>query len=468
MNSGENSPDTIEQYDLIILGGGRASNLAIAAAKAGKKVALIERDRLGGACPNRGCVPSKLLIGFAEAARHVRHADRHFVDADFKGVDTKRLFESVNDWASGVDGRYQGRIEKAGATLIRGEGRFVGPKTVEVAGRTLSAEEIVIATGSYPTPPPYSDLPVWTSDDLFPLKGDPPKSLLVVGSGFIGTEMAAFFAGVGIPTSLFARGTKLLGRADGDIEQIFVSEFSKEVDTHMGASLVDLTHDGSEFTATFEIDGQKESFKAERVLFAIGRKSSTGALDLEKTGLNANSRGFVPVNEHLETSVPGIFAAGDVNGRYMLQHAASYEIQYLRNKILKGISEPIDERQIAHAMFTHPEVASVGHTEESLIAESIPYVAVLEDWLASARAMSTRVDYPRTKLLVSPVDYSILGCHLVGPEASTVIHQVLMLMHLKNDVRELLEMIYIHPALNELFMPAAVQAVAKVRAFKQN
>ena len=468
MSLDEKTPNTIEQYDLIILGGGRASTLAIAAAKAGKQVAIIEKDRLGGACPNRGCVPSKLLIGFAEAARHVRHADRHFIDADFKGIDTQRLFQSVNDWTAGVDSRYEGRIEKSGATLIRGEGRFVGPKTIEAAGRILRAENIVIATGSFPTPPPYPNLPVWTSDDLFPLKGEPPSSLLVIGSGFIGTEMAAFFAGIGVPTSLFARGAKLLGRADSDVERIFATEFAKEVDTHMGASLIDLTHDGKDFTATFEIGDRKESFTAEKVLFAIGRKPSTGILDLEKTGLSANQRGFVPVNDHLETDVPGIFAAGDVNGRYMLQHAASYEVQYLRNKLVKGSKGPIDERQIAHAMFTHPEVASVGHTEESLIAEKIPYVSVLEDWLASARAMSTRIDYPRTKLLVSPEDYSILGCHLVGPEASTAIHQILMLMHLKNDVRELLEMIYIHPALNELFMPAAVQAVAKIRAFKRS
>ncbi|MFK7849822.1 MAG: NAD(P)/FAD-dependent oxidoreductase [Akkermansiaceae bacterium] len=457
-----------EPYDLIILGGGRASALAIAAAQAGKKVALIERDRLGGACPNRGCVPSKLLIGFAEAARNIRHADRHFIDAEFKGIDAKRLFGSVNEWVEGVDGRYEGRVETSEATLIRGEGHFVGPKTIEVAGRRLTAESIVIATGSSPIPPPFAELPVWTSDNLFPLKDEPPKSLIVIGSGFIGTEMAAFFAGIGVPTSLFARGEKLLGRADADIEKIFATEFAKEVDTHTGASLMNLSYDGTKFTATFKIAGQEESFTSERVLFAIGRRPNTQSLDLEKTGLTPNSRGFVPVNDNLESEVPGIFAAGDVNGRYMLQHAASYEVQYLRKKLIKGLTGPIDERHIAHAMFTHPEVASVGHTEESLLAEGIPYVSVVEDWLASARAMSTRVDYPRTKLLVSPKDYSVLGCHLIGPEASTVIHQILMLMHLKNDVRELLEMIYIHPALNELFMPAAVQAVAKVRAANQN
>ena len=457
-----------EQFDLIVLGGGRASVLAIAAAKAGQKVALIEKDKLGGACPNRGCVPSKLLIGFAEAARNVRHADRHFTDATYRGTDAKAVFESVNEWIAGVDGRYEGRVEASGATLIRGEGRFVGEKIVQARGRTLTADKIVVATGSHPTPPPFAELPVWTSDDLFPLKEDPPKSLIVIGSGFIGTEMSAFFSGIGIETKLFARGPRLLGRADSDIEATFSKEFTKEVETHAGASLIDLKYEESRFFATFEINGRQEVHAADKVLFAIGRRPNTASLNLEATGLAGNERGFLPVNDQLETSVPGIYAAGDVNGRYMLQHAASYEIQYLREKLVKGKTEPIDERIIAHAIFSHPEVASVGFIEEDLKAAGTDYVAVHQDWLASARAMASRLDYPRIKLLVSPHDYSILGCHLIGPEASTLMHQVLMLMHLKNDVRELVNMIYIHPGLNELFLSAAVSALGKVRKFKVN
>lgn len=460
-----------EQFDLIVLGGGRASTLAIAAAKAGKKVALIERDKLGGACPNRGCVPSKLLIGFAETARHARHASRHFSDVTYHGTDAQAVFNSVNEWISGVDSRYQTRVESAGVTLIRGEGRFIDQKTIEAADRQLTAENIVIATGSYPSPPPLAnlaDLPVWTSDNLFPMADAPPKSILIIGSGFIGVEMGAFFSGIGIDTKIFARGDRLLGLADHDIEQTFTQEFAKEVDTQLHASLNDLTYDGSEFTATFDIAGTQKTYRAERVLFAIGRRPSTGSLDLEKTGLTTNERGFIPVNDHLETSVSGIYAAGDVNGRYMLQHAASFEVQYLRNKLLKGTNAAIDDRHIAHAIFSHPEVASVGYTEEALQKSGTPYVAVHEDWLASARAMSTRLDYPRTKLLVSPTDYSILGCHLIGPEASTLMHQIIMLMHVKNDVRELLDLVYIHPALNELFLTAAVAAISKVKNYQSS
>ena len=325
-------------------------------------------------------------------------------------IDTARVFESVNDYVGGVDGRYEGRIHDAGAELIRGEASFIGHKELVVGNRTITADRIVIATGSRPADTPYSDLAVWTSDSLFPLEGSPPKSLLVIGGGFIGCEMSAFFAGVGIETHLFARRGQLLGRENRDIEKVFQAEFGRNVNTHCHASLTDLTYDGSSFTATFDVHGKPETFTAERVLFAIGRRPNTEDLQLKKTGLTANERGFLPVDAHLQTAVEGIFAAGDVNGRYMLQHAAAFEVRYLRQKFIKQSNEPIDERQIAHAVFSNPEVASVGLTEEQLKDAGTPYVAVFDDWLASARAMAMRIDYPRTKLLVSPSDYSILGC----------------------------------------------------------
>ena len=456
----------LETYYLIVIGGGRAANLAIPAAKAGMKTLLIERDLLGGACPNRGCVPSKLLIGFAEAARHVRDAGRHFIEADFRSIDAQRIFDSVNGYVSQVDGRYQGRVDDAGVELVRGEGRFTGMKTIAASGREFTADRIVVATGSRPAPPPFDHLPVWTSDSLFPLAGEVPKSLLVIGGGFIGCEMAAFFSAIGTETQLFTRGDKLLGREDHDIERVFQAEFGKHVPTHCHSTLKDLSWDGAAFTAMFEIHGEMKSFTAE--LFAIGRLPNTGSLDLSKTGLAADTRGFLPVNEHLETSVAGIFATGDVNGRHMLQHAAAFEVHYLRQKFLKGITDPIDERFIAHAVFSHPEVASVGLTEEQLKSSGTPYVAVFEDWLASARAEAMRIDYPRIKLLVSPTDHAILGCHLVGPEASTLLHQVMMLMRLKNDVRELANLIYIHPALNECLLAAAVKAVGEVKKHHSN
>lgn len=452
-----------ETFDLIVLGGGRAASLAIAAAGDGLKTALIERDRLGGTCPNRGCVPSKLLIGFAEHARQVRDADRHFIDAEFKGIDLKRAFGVVNLDIAGVDPRYEARAEKAGVTLIRGEGRFVGQREIEVNGRRLTAERIVIATGSRPRKPPFSGLPVWTSDDLFPLREVPPNSLIIIGGGVVGCELASFFAAVGVETSIFVRKDRMLGKEDAEIEEVFRTEFSKHVGTHCHASLKNMVHDGNCFSTTFDTADGEKKFRAERVLFAIGRVPNSDALDLEKTGVATDDDGFIPVNEHLETNVQGIYATGDINGRWMLEHAAAREVFYLRKKFLKDHLGPIDEQPLGHAVYAHPELASVGATEEELKEKGAKYVSVCEDWINSARAESMRIEYPRVKLLVSPDDYSILGCHLVGPESSTLIHQVIAVMKLKNDVRALADMIFIHPALNECLLAAAVAAIGKVK-----
>lgn len=457
------SRSAMEEFDLIILGGGRASGLAVAAGNAGWRVALIERDKLGGTCPNRGCVPSKLLIGFGETARRVREADRHFVDAEFRGIDLTRAFAETANWSAGVDARYQSRLPE-NVTLIRGHGRFQSDSVTTVDDRTLTAPKIVIATGTRPRPPAFADLPVWTSDDLFPLASDPPKSLLVIGGGFIGCELGSFLSAVGVDVHLIVRGSNLLPREDGDIGDIFLEEFQRHTKVTFNAQLGDLSHDGSHFHAVIEHkDGTSSQLESERVLFATGRIPNTDDLGLENTHIALTGRGFLQTDDFLRTSVPGIYGAGDVAGRYILQHTASFDVHYLRRVLLKDEDGPIDYGPVPHAVFAEPEVAAVGQTEEELRAGGTPYVSVFEDWLASARAMASRLAYPRVKLLVSPDTYEILGCHLVGPESSTMIHQVLAVMNLKNDVRALAEMIYIHPALNEALLAAAVQAVKKIR-----
>lgn len=453
-------------YDLIIIGGGRASGLAVAAANAGKKVALIERDRLGGSCPNRGCVPSKLLIGYAETARRIREADRHYIKAALDEADVERMFRETNAWSDSVDDRYESRLPE-GATLYRGSGKFISDHTVEVNGEQLTAKQIVIATGAQPSLTPFPDLPVWTSNDLFPLKGKVPKSISIVGGGFIACELANFFEAVGVETHLLVRGERLLPLEDDDIAAIFAEEFSKNVTVHYNTTITDAQHSEGKFQLSFN-GGDDSSLETDALLYAIGRVPNTADLGLENTSIEKTDRGFIPNNEYLETNVSGVYSVGDVSGRYQLQHAAAYEVNYLRQRLLKGHSEPIDyEFSMPHAVFSDPEIAGVGMTERELKASGVDYVSVTEDWLASARAMSTRLTYPRTKLLVDPHSFKILGCHLIGPEASTMLHTVMMLMHLDNDVRHLKDMVHIHPALPEALLAVAVKAISKVREFHQ-
>jgi mycothione reductase len=456
-------------HDLIIIGGGRAATLAVAAGKAGKRVALIERDRLGGTCPNRGCVPSKLLIGYGEAARRVREAKNHFIEAEIQKIDRERIFREVNEWIEPVDERYEGRLPES-VELLRGTGSFLENQVVEVtlaggASRIVSAPEIVVATGTRPRPVPvaFRDLPVWTSDSLFPLEGKVPERLLIVGGGYIACELASFFSGIGVATTMAVRGDRLLGREDGDIREAFTKEFSKEVRVLFGTSLAELSHDGAKFHAQ---GGALESEEFDAVLFAIGRTPNADEIGLENTDIVLNGQGFIQTDDHLRTSVEGVYAAGDIAGKWVFQHAASFDMHYLRQALLKGDDAALDYGPMPHAVFGHPEVAGVGATEEDLKESGDPYVSVLDDWLVSARAMSWRVEYPRVKLLVDPRDYRLLGCHLVGLEASTLLHEVLPFMRHLNDVRKIPEMIHVHPALGEVILSVAVQAVSKVREWQ--
>ena len=410
-----------------------------------------------------------MLIGYAETARKVREADRHFIDAKIESIDVKRIFKEVGDFVTSVDGRYEDRLPD-GLDLFRGKGRFVENKVVEVNDEKLTAETIVVAVGTHPRSAPYDVEGLWTSDDLFPMKDEVPKSITIVGGGFIACELANFFDAVGIETRLLVRGESLLDIEDEDIGAIFQKEFTKNVPTSFGTKMSSLEKkaDGG-YTMQLEGPDGTETHESDRVLFAIGRVPNTSDLGLENTDLEADKRGFLQVDDCLRTQVEGVYATGDVAGRYQLQHVATADVQYLRGRFLKGENEgPVEYGEVPHGVFTDPEVAAVGKTEKELKEKGIPYVSVLNDWTSSAKAMSWRLDYPRTKLLVSPDDYRILGCHLVGPDAATVIHQVLAVMKLKNDVREIAGMMYVHPALPELLLDAAVQVIKEVKKYQKS
>jgi len=451
----------MKKYDLIIIGGGRASNLAVAAAAAGKNVALLEKDQLGGTCPNRGCVPSKLLIGYADTARRIREADRHFINASINAIDLNRIFSETGEWLSAVDGRYESRLPD-GVDLYRGQASFLDNHTIVTGDEKLTAPQIIIATGTRPRPVPEneSDLPIWTSDDLFPLTSPPPKSITIVGGGFIAVELANFFEAIGVKTCLLVRGNRLLPAEDAEISDIFLKEFSKNVDTRLNTSIQSTNYNHQQFSLELS-DGS--THHSEALLYAIGRISNADTLNLQNTDIKTDSKGYITRNDHLESSVPGIYVVGDAAGQHQLQHAAAYDVHYLRQKLLKNNPDPISYGQMPHAVFSEPEIASVGLTEEQAKAQGLPYVTVTEDWLASARAMSTRLTYPRTKMIVHSKSYEILGCHLIGPESSTMLHQVMMLMHLKNDIRELPKMIHIHPALPEALLSASISAIKKIK-----
>ena len=455
----------MKTFDIIVIGAGRASNLARNAGKAGKKVAIVEKSKFGGTCSNRGCVPSKLLIGYAEVARSIKEASRHFIDAQINHIDVQKIFEETNTYIESIDPAYRARFNENVETFT-GTAFFVSNYVVEVNGEKLTAPKIVIATGTRPIEPSHEK--AWTSDDIFPLKGKVPKSITIVGSGFIACELANFFDAVGVETKLLVRSQHILKNEDVDISAIFKEEFSKTVDVVFDTSIENIGYKDNHFQLMLQHkENETTLHKSEALLYAPGRMANTDTLKLENTDIKVNKRGYIVRDAHFETAVKGIYVVGDASGEHMLQYAAAAEVNHVQKVLLEDKSEIYRFKYMPHAVFTHPEVASVGLTEQKAKEEGVVYVTSMTSWLASAKAQSLRVKYPRTKFLIKPDTYEILGCHLIGPQSATMMHQVLSIMHIDNDIRHLKEMLYIHPALSEALLPAAVQAVSAVKLYKK-
>lgn len=449
----------MKKFDLIIIGAGRASNLAVSAGKAGKKVAIIEKSTLGGTCPNRGCVPSKLLLGYAHVANAIKESDRHFINSTINSIDIKKIFEKTNSYISKIDSRYESRFNE-NVKVYKGVGSFVSNNVIEVNNEQLTAPKIVIATGTRPIKAPHEK--AWTSDDIFPLEGDIPKSITIVGSGFIACELSSFFSAIGIKTKLLVRSQKILSNEDEEISAIFKEEFSKKVDIEFNTSIKTINYKNNQFNLILENkDGTTKEHQSQALLYATGRESNSDTLKLENTSIEIDERGFIKRDEFFETNAKGVYVVGDASGKHMLQHAAAYEINHLGKILLEDCKEALHFKYMPHAVFTEPEIASVGITEQKAKDENIEYITSTTNWLASAKALSLRLDYPVTKFIINPKNYEILGCHMIGPESSTMMHQVLAVMHINNDIRHLKEMLYIHPALSEALLPAAVAAVKR-------
>ena len=453
----------MKQFDIIVIGAGRGSNLARNAGKAGKKVAIIEKSKFGGTCPNNGCVPSKLLIGYAEVARSIKEAANHFIDATINTIDVQKIFEETNAHIKKVDPKYRASFNENVVTFT-GKASFVSNYVVEVNGEQLTAPHIVIATGTRPISPAHEK--AWSSDDIFPLVGKAPKSITIVGSGFIACELANFFDAVGVETKLLVRGQSLLKNEDEEIGVIFKEEFTKNVDVDFDTTIENTEYDNNGFHLTLITkQGKTSKHYSEALLYATGRLSNADTLKLENTDIKVGERGFIVRDEHFETEVKGVYVVGDASGEHMLQHAAAAEVNHVQKVLLSGKTDVYTFKYMPHAVFTHPEIASVGLTEQKAKAEGVEYVASITSWKASAKAQSLRIKYPRTKFLIDPKTYAILGCHLVGPQSATMMHQVLSIMHIDNDIRHLKEMLYIHPALSEALLPAAVKAVKSVKDY---
>ena len=440
-------------YDVLVVGGGTGNNVAAAAADAGLDTALVEKGPLGGTCLNRGCNPSKMVIQAATAANHVREAERFHVDASLDGVDfaavVDEMDETLSGLAAGMEDSYR---EKKHLTLYKDEAVFVDERTVEVGGERVSGEKVVVAAGSRPLVPPIDGLDTvdyLTSTEALYLR-DQPDSMVVLGGGYIAVELGYFFESLGTDVKIIEMMDTLVPREDEALAETFTEIASERHEVYTGHRATAVEADGDSVTVYAETeDGSEIAVAGEELLVALGRTPNTDTLDVEAAGIETDDRGFIETNEYLETSAENVWAQGDIAGNQMFKHSGDYETQRTIENVVNDGDAPVDYSAMPHAIFTEPQMSGVGKTEGELREAGTEYVVGRQSLPDTPMGRAKKLDHGFVKVLAAP-DGEILGCHMLGYEASTMIHEVVVAMRSAGGtVADVTGVIHAHPTLNK-------------------
>jgi mycothione reductase len=448
----------VPHYDLVIVGTG-SGNSILDPRFAEWKTAIVEKGVFGGTCLNMGCIPTKMFVHTADLAATPSLASRFGVDEELLGVRWRdvrdRIFGRIDPIAAGGREYRIGHRDNANVTVYEGEGRFTGHKELTVAlpggSETITADRFVLAAGGRPVIPDIAGLEetgYHTSDTVMRLD-KVPRRLVIVGSGFIAAEFAHVFASFGVEVTLVARSGALLRHEDGDISARFTELARQRFDVRLGRHTVRARRAESGVVLEFQ---EGEAVEADEVLIATGRRPNSDLLDVAATGVSTMDSGHVVVDDYQETSVPGIYALGDLSSPHELKHVANHEARVVQHNLLRP-SERIraDHRFVPHAVFGSPQIASVGLTEEAARERGVAYVTSKQDYAGIAYGWAMEDTSGFAKLLADPATGQLLGAHIIGPQAPTVIQPLIQAMSFGIDARSMARGQYwIHPAMPEL------------------
>jgi mycothione reductase len=460
------------KFDLIVIGSGSGLDVANAATQNGLKVAVIEKDRMGGTCLNRGCIPSKLLIHSADVAEIIKSANLFGIEVERLSVNFQKIVERVNN----ITDHNSGQIKKAfkdieNPKLFAKECKFVGEKTILIGdNEKITAEKILIASGTRPQIPKkikgLEGSSYITSDEALRLKKQ-PRVITFIGGGYITCELAHFFGSLGTEINIVQLGDALIPKEDEEISKKFTEVFSKKYNVYLGYETESVSkskrNSDNDADSIFQIiaknsDGRKSlELDSDQLLLAVGRIPNSDILDIEKAGVKVDEKGFIITDDYLETNVKGIFALGDAVGRYQFKHNANHESQYAFNNILHPNRKvAVDYAAMPHAIFSSPQVAGVGFTEQELKKKSIDYQRSVYPYINTGMGEAIEDRDGFVKFLVDGKSRKILGCHIIGSHASILIHEVLVAMRVGDGtIDSISRTIHIHPALSEVIVRAA-------------
>jgi len=456
-------------YDIVVVGGGPGGYVAaIKAAQLGYRTACIEDRFLGGVCLNIGCIPTKALLESAAMITHLGHAKEFGIEISEIKTDMAQAVKRSRQIADRLSRGVAGLFKKNKVTHIEGRGRLAGKGRVEVTGpggkkQMISGKHVIVATGSRPRDLPFLKIDhdrIWDSTDAM-MADTPPATLAVVGAGAIGCEFADVYAAFGTKVIIIEALDRVLPLEDRDCSAVVEKSYRKRgMEIYTGARLERADVAAAGVTLHIQTaSGEAKKIEVERVLSAIGRAPNTEDLGLEKAGVKLTDRGFIQVDRQLRTSAEGIYAVGDVAGPPLLAHKGSHEGIACIEGIHGDEHAGIDYENIPNCTYCHPEVASVGLTEDAARERGLDIEVGVFPWIASGRALTAGDTAGFVKVIRDRRYSEVVGAHIVGPHATELIAEFVLGRHLEATTEEMDRAIHPHPTLSEAVAEAALAAL---------
>jgi len=466
----------MKEYDVVAIGSGSAMNIVSAMMQSNPSlsVAVIDKYEPGGICLTRGCIPSKILLYPAELVRTMERAPAFGIDVEIKGVNftsvMKRMRGLIDDEIESIR---QGLTQSPNIDYYRSVAEFVGAYKLKVGPETITSKMILLCTGSKPIIPPISglqDVGYHTSDTILH-ETRLPQSIVIVGGGYIAAEYGHFLSAMGSRVTVVGRNPQFLPQEEPEVSALAKQELGKHMTILTNYEVLEagmISEGKKSLTAVHRGTGERKTIPADEILIASGRGPNSDILHPERGGINTDEKGWIAVDDYLESSQPNVWALGDANGKHLFKHAANYEstIVYY-NAVLKRRVKA-DYHAVPHAVFTDPEIASVGLKQKEA-AEKYGNDGILigferfED-TAKGEAMALKDHF--VKVVLAKESLRILGAHIIGPHASVLIQEIINLMYTPDQTAQpMLATMHIHPALSEV-VQRAFQSVMTVEEYR--
>ena len=450
----------MEKCDVLVIGSGSGMIVAANAVANGLKTVLVEYGRMGGTCINRGCVPSKILIYPADVVSMIQEANELGINASVNSISFTEIMNRMHQLVDDDVERQAKAVEKdSNIKWYKTTGEFIADYTMKVGDETVKADKIFIVSGARPAVPPVKGLDkidYLTSDTVLNLRTQ-PESMAIIGGGYIAAEYGHFFSSMGTNVTIIQRASRIVPEEEPEVSELLKEEMSKRMEIITNHEAVEVRENNGLKTVTAKNreNGQIREFSARALLVAAGREPNSDLLKPEKTGVELDERGYVKVNEFLETRKKNIWAFGDAIGKEMFKHVANLEAQVAWHNAHSDHKAKMDYHAAPHAVFSHPQVASVGFTESE--ARRQGYKILVGKAFYKDTAMGAAMGSPKgfAKVILERKTGKILGGHIIGPQASILIQEIVDAMAVGDGTLvPIARAMHIHPAMTEVVQTA--------------